>query len=397
MPFDVNPMGKVVVVGASLGGYRTALALRKARFQGPITLIGSEKDRPYQRPPLSKGVLTGKMPKERVFLRGEVSPPLESHLDTVATRLDTQGRVVVGANGCEFPYDVAVLATGATPRRLANLPDSPLVVYLRTLSDAIEISNHFKKIRSLAVIGAGFIGAEVASSARACGIEVHLIDIDPRPMSRALGAAGSALIRSLHESNGVIFHLENSVDSVEEVTGLGLRLSLRDGQSLEVDLVVVGVGVVPNVAWLEGSGVGLQNGVIATSYGAVQGFDNVFAVGDVSAWFHPLYQRHLRFEHFESTVLQARIVAENIATGSGNELAEVPFAWSDQYDAVIQFLGVTPAQAQETIFYGDPSKPDEGVVLGYESERGVEAALLFRASEKLNELKELIEHTLKRA
>ncbi|MGC8480056.1 MAG: NAD(P)/FAD-dependent oxidoreductase [Acidimicrobiales bacterium] len=392
----VSDIRRVVIVGASLAGYRTAQQLRRAGSTDEILLIGDEPHYPYQRPPLSKGVLLGEMTPERVRLRGAIEAPFELRLDIAVDGLDTSQKAVRTEHGEWIGYDSLVIATGASPNVLGTLPPGDNIVYLRRLDDALMLRDRFDDgVRAIAVIGAGFIGAEVASSARARGIEVHLIDLETRPMSRVLGDEGSKALATLHRQSGTKLHLGATVSDLSELSRGAITLALSDGSSVAVDMVVVGIGVHPNTAWLNSSRLALTNGVVCGADGRAREVDGIFAVGDVAAWHHPRYRRTLRFEHFESAVNQAMVVAHNIAHDSSQLLDEIPFAWSDQYGHVIQFIGVSSADSLEEIRVGRLAWDGSPSVVDYrDSEGRLIGALLINASSEINETKTAIENDL---
>jgi 3-phenylpropionate/trans-cinnamate dioxygenase ferredoxin reductase subunit len=320
----------VVIIGAGLAGLRTAEALRSKGFDGELVLIGEETHLPYDRPPLSKHVLRGE--REPFFLRGEqeyAELRLDLRLGTSVLGLDVAAKQLQLPSG-PMGFDQVVIATGATPRRL---PGSPGHV-LRTLDDCRALSPVLVEGNTIGIVGAGLIGCEVAASARAKGVEVHLVDILPAPLVRVLGPAVAARVAELHSEHGVHLHLGTGVASAAPD-----RLELSDGTVLEVDAVLEAMGVTPAVGWLEGSGVTVEDGVVCDAVG--QAAPGVFAVGDVARWADGLGGSWRR-EHWTSAGEQAETVAAALM-GEDVRHDALPYWWSDQYDVKLAGLGTASA------------------------------------------------------
>ncbi len=330
----------VVVVGGSLAGLRTAQALRRGGHVGPLTIVGAEAHwPPYDRPPLSKQVLVGSIEADRARLR--VPDDLDAQVITGhrAERLDLAERSVVLDDGSRLPFGGLVIATGATPRRMPGTDGLAGIHVLRTIDDSLSLRADLASARRVAVVGAGFIGCEVASSCRSLGLDVALIDALPLPLA-PLGARAGEIVRQLHLAEGVELHLAVGVagfagaDRVDAVT-------LADGTSVEADVVVVGIGVVPATGWLEGSGLILQDGVVCDAAClALGGEGRVVAVGDVARWPHPRYGS-LRIEHWSNAGEQASHAARALLKGgeTAGAFAPVPYFWSDQFGVKLQFIG----------------------------------------------------------
>jgi NADPH-dependent 2,4-dienoyl-CoA reductase/sulfur reductase-like enzyme len=334
------PLGQVVVVGAGLAGLRTVEALRRQGYGGRVVVIGAERERPYDRPPLSKEVLAGKWDPERTALRKTESyADLEAEwrLGLAATALDLAGRSVL-TGAARVPYDALVIASGASPRRL---PAPPLegVHVLRTVEDSLAIRRGFDAGARVAVVGAGFIGGEVAATARSRGLEVTLIEALPAPLERQLGAEMGAQVVALHRDHGVDVRVGVGVEALEG-RGRVERVRLADGSAVAADLVVVGVGVTPATGWLEGSGLRVADGVVCDARLRASA-PGVFAAGDVARWTHPGYGESLRIEHWTNATEQADAVAASLLAGEGPcpSFAPVPYFWSDQYDVKLQLAG----------------------------------------------------------
>jgi NADPH-dependent 2,4-dienoyl-CoA reductase/sulfur reductase-like enzyme len=331
---------RIVVVGASLAGLRAAEALRRGGFTGTLTLVGAEDHLPYDRPPLSKQVLAGDWDADRVWLRrpDDYDPlGLDLRLGTRATDLDLDDREVVLHGGERVPYDGVILATGATPRALPEAPQLDGVVELRSLDDALAMRAAFEQQPKVVVVGAGFIGAEVAATARQRGLDVTVLEALPVPLSRGLGDRMGAACGALHVDHGVDLRCGVGVSGFEgEDRVTGVRLT--DGQVVPADLVVVGIGVTPATAWLESSGLELNDGVVCDEH--CRAAPGVFAAGDVARWTNPLFDESMRVEHWTNAAEQGPVAAENLLAGdAATPFAPVPFFWSDQYDVKIQFAG----------------------------------------------------------
>ena len=330
-----------MVVGASLAGLRAAQALRRAGFDGGLVVVGAERHLPYDRPPLSKEVLAGKWDAPRTELLHPEDASLEVmwRLGTRASGLDLAARRVQLEDGGALPFDGLVIATGAEPRTLPSARGLAGVHVLRTLDDALALRAELDESPRVVVIGAGFIGAEVAATCRGRGLEVALVEALPVPLAHALGPAPGRLLADLHRDHGVDVQLGVGVAGLEGARRVE-RVRLADGRALEADVVVVGVGVTPATGWLEGSGLTLRDGVVCdASCAAAPG---VVAAGDVARWRNPRFDETMRIEHWTNATEQADAAAATLLAGGGAVVpyAPVPFFWSDQYDRKIQFGGL---------------------------------------------------------
>ncbi|MDG9720242.1 NAD(P)/FAD-dependent oxidoreductase [Streptomyces sp. DH24] len=339
----------VVIVGASVGGSRVAAALREAGHPGPVTLVDPDPDAPYDRPPLSKQILAGDWDAERASLGDPAQWGATRHV-AAAAGLDTAERVLRLDDGTRLGYDRLVLACGAAPRPLPGMPRGGVHV-LRTLADCHGLRADLDRIGDdgrLVVVGGGFVGAEVASTARARGIDVTVVEALPAPLSGLLGEEVAAELALLHRDNGVRLLCGTSVAGLvggPAVTGV----RLGDGSTLPADAVVVGIGVRPNTGWLAGSGIALDTdgGVLCDEYGAADADRTVYAVGDVARCHDPLLGRHLRVEHWTNAVEQAEAVARTLAGPEPVAHRHEFFVWSDQYGVKITLLG-RPDPGDET-------------------------------------------------
>ena len=353
----------VVVVGASLAGLRACESLREEGFDGTITLVGAEHEIPYDRPPLSKKVLAGEWEVERIRLRKAddfESLALALRLGVRATALDTHARTLSLDDGTTVVYDGLILATGASPRRL---PDQPLladVVELRTLADSVDLRDRIAGgTARVTVIGAGFIGLEVAATARALGCAVTVLEGAPSPLIRGLGVEMGAAVAGVHARNGVHLRCGVQVASLEGEGGQGTGVRLGDGSLVASDVVVVGIGVAPNTQWLVGSGLTIGDGIVcdATLSAGVPG---VYAAGDCARWpnaaFAGFDDQEMRVEHWTNAAEQGAAAARNLLLVAGGGEAEpftsVPFFWSDQFDSRIQFVGRAHGDDEVHVFAG---------------------------------------------
>lgn len=329
----------LAIVGASLAGAKAAEAARAAEFDGRIVLIGDEPHLPYERPPLSKDVLRGDKPAASARVHDD-NFYADQHIELMAgtaTALDAEHRHLSLASGERVSYDAAILATGARPRRLAA-PDADLggVHYLRTVDDASALGDAIRQAGRVAVVGAGWIGSEVAASARQMGAEVVLIDPAPTPLHGLFGDDLGGVFRQLHADNGVHLRLGTGVhallgrDAVEAV-------ELDNGEREAADVVVVGIGVEPQVELAASAGLPIDNGVLVDEHlqSAVPG---VFAAGDVASAWHPHYRRHVRVEHWSTALNQGSTAGRN-AIGATEIYDRLPYFFSDQYDLGLEYVG----------------------------------------------------------
>lgn len=379
----------VVIVGASLAGIRTAAALRRAKFDGPVTIVGAEPHLPYDRPPLSKQLLLGQWEPERLAL---TNPEELTKIDVTvrtgsrATGVDTaRKRLLIGRE--ELPYGNLVIATGTTPRTLPGTPALKGIHTLRTLDDALAIRAAMEAGARVAVVGAGFIGAEVAAAARIRGLEATMIEALSQPLERALGPEIGAVAARLHREHGVQLHLGASVEGFEGSSSVeGVRLG--GGTVVPADLVVVGIGVRPETAWLEGSGIELRDGVVCDQFLRTSA-EGVWAAGDVCRWFNPLYDQEMRVEHWTSAVEHAMAIARVIVNPENmRPIASVPYVWSDQYDVSIQYIGHHGAGARPVLKHGS-YESGQFVALFAEGDRFT-AAVGFNMPRELNDYRRLL-------
>lgn len=331
------------IAGASLAGLNAAEALRDAGHDGGIVVIGAEEHLPYDRPPLSKDVLAGQTEPETTALRSPEhydSLGIDWELGRRATGLDVDDKKLALDNGMVFPFDGLVIATGASPRRLPGQPEMAGIHVLRTVDDSVALAGELERRPHVVVVGAGFIGSEVAATAKGRGCEVTVIEAAPVPLAHALGEEMGAAVSALHSDHGVEVRCGVGVEGFEG-SGRVETVRLSDGSNVEADVVVVGVGVSPETGWLEDSGLALDNGVVCDE--ACFAADGVVAAGDVARWPNPLFGETMRVEHWDNAISQGRHAAANLLRADAGEkpepFAPVPWFWSDQYDSKIQFAG----------------------------------------------------------
>lgn len=334
----------VVIVGAGQAGGAAADALRTAGYEGPITLIGDETLPPYERPPLSKDVLLGRAAAEQTFLFAldhydAIGVTLELGVSVEA--IDRAARTVRLADGRTFPYGALILATGARARRLA-MPggEGERVHYLRTHADAGRLKDGIVAGGRILIVGAGFIGLEVASSARSLGAEVVVVEAGERPLARLLPPGFSDWMTHLHEAQSVTIRCGRSLVAIRETDG-GVAIELDDGSVLEGDQLVVGIGAIPNVELAEAAGLECRDGIVVDEECRTSD-PGIFAIGDVARHVDPLFAREWRLESWRNALLQAAKVA-NAIVGAPLPAAEAPWFWTDQYQRNIQIAGVPDA------------------------------------------------------
>lgn len=338
-------MRSLLVVGGSLAGLSTARALRAAGFDGDLTIVGDEEHEPYDRPPLSKGFLSGSTDVGGLALGSPADADLALRWQrgSRAVALDPTTLTVRLASGDELRGDGIVVATGAAPRRLLGTAGLAGVHTLRTLDDAIALRDDLAGRCRVVVIGAGFIGAEVASTARSLGHDVTVVDAQPRPLDAQLGPTVAAIARSLPADRGVALRTGVAIARVHGSGGRVASVELDDGTVLPADVLVVGIGVLPATQWLDGSGLECQDGVLTDARG-ITSHPRIAAVGDVARYPSARAGRRVRVEHWTNALEMPRTAAVALLAGSGAAAAPpvydpVPYFWSDQYGVKIQAAG----------------------------------------------------------
>ena len=339
----------VVIVGGGLSATRVAEQLRKSDYTGPVTIVSDEVHLPYDRPPLSKDVLhdAAKGHGDVVLRPAEfyADNDITLRLGAAAQSLDTSAQTLTLAGDTVLGYDDLVIATGLVPRRIPSLPELDGIHVLRSLDEALALREHAGRARRAVIVGAGFIGCEVAASLRRLGVDVVLVEPQPTPLAAVLGEQIGELVARLHRTEGVDVRTGTGVAGVRGTGGHVDAVELSDGTVLEADLVLVGIGSRPATDWLVGSGVALDNGVVCDGVGRTSA-PHVWAVGDVASW-RDVHGHQVRVEHWSNVAEQARMMVPAMLGLEPPELVVVPYFWSDQYDVKIQCLG--EPEADDTV------------------------------------------------
>jgi len=343
MPSD-HQLRQVVVVGGGVAGTMAAQTLRAQGYDGELTIVGDERHAPYHRPALSKKLLTGEVHRAGIDMAPQNEFDARVLRGAHAVGLDMASRAVEVRDGNEnrtLNFDGLVIASGAVVRQWpgGRVPDG--VLSLRTVDDCLAIRSKLDRRTRVVVVGGGFIGTEVAASIRSLGLKVTLLSRAGALLHSAIGEEMGSCWTDLHRQHGVDVRVDVKVDGL-----IGKRhvkaVRLSDGSKVKADLVLIGLGVEPATDWLQGSGFKVDNGVICDATGAVEGSTGVVAAGDVARWWHPLYQQHLRIEHWDHASRQGITAGRNLLIGSADaqEYDAVPYFWSDQYDVKLQLVGV---------------------------------------------------------
>jgi 3-phenylpropionate/trans-cinnamate dioxygenase ferredoxin reductase component len=354
MPADAT----YVIVGASLAGAKAAETLRSEGFGGRVVLLGAEAERPYERPPLSKGYLLGKDEKSSIYVHEEgwyAEHEVDLRLGVTVTALDPAGQRITTADGGSVEYDRLLLATGASPRRL-RVPGADLdgVLYLRTVADCERLSAALGGGGRVAIAGAGWIGLEVAAAAREAGCEVTVVEPEPTALHRALGPELGEMFTGLHREHGVVFRFGESVSEFRgsAVVGKVGEVVTSSGAAVPADVVVVGIGAVPNAGLAADAGLEVGNGVVVDA--ALRTSDSgIYAAGDVANAYHPLLGRRVRVEHW-ANALNAGPAAARSMLGQDVTYDPVPYFFSDQYDLGMEAVGLPePGSYDQVLYRGD--------------------------------------------
>jgi 3-phenylpropionate/trans-cinnamate dioxygenase ferredoxin reductase component len=377
-----------VIVGAGLAGAKAAEALREEGFDGRIVLVGEEPELPYERPPLSKDYLRGESPREKPRVHPEgfyADKDIELLTGTIVDHIDVGAREVALGGGERLSYDRLLLATGARPRRL-RLPGSELdgVHYLRDFADADRLAARLRPGARAVVIGAGWIGAEVAASAQQSGVEVTLLEQAALPLERVLGPELGRIYADIHTDHGVRFIGEAVVEALEGA-GAVEQVRLAGGETLPADFVVVGVGVEPRTELAEAAGIAVDNG-IAVSETLETNVPGVFAVGDVANAHHPFYGRRLRVEHWANALNQPATAAKAML-GKPAAYDRLPYFFSDQYEVGMEYTGYA-TEWDQVVFRGDPAERE--FVAFWIHQGRVVAGMNVNVWDVTDEIKELI-------
>ena len=343
-----------IIVGASLAGAKAAQTLRDEGFEGKVILLGDEPVRPYERPPLSKEYLQGKAGLDKVFVHDEdyyEKHDIDLRLSTHVQSLDAKNREVVLASGEHLAYDAVLLTTGAEPRHL-TVPGSDLegILYLRTVADSDRLQSAIREANRVVVIGGGWIGCEVAASARQLGAEVAVVEAANLPLERVLGPELGAFYRDVHADHGVEWYLGNGV---AELRGSPRADAVRlvGDTVVRGDLIVVGVGVTPRIALAEDAGLKIENGVVTDEF-LQSSVPGVFAAGDLANAWHPVLNARIRLEHWSAALNQGPVAAKNML-GTPTPYEKIPYFFSDQYDVGMEYSGYA-VDWDQIVYRGDP-------------------------------------------
>ena len=352
-------MPAFVIVGAGLAGAKAAETLREEGFDGPVILIGDEAERPYERPPLSKDYLLGKAERDSIFVHSQDwyrEHDVELRLGTGVTGIDRDAHEVVLADGTRVGYGKLLLTTGSSPRRL-QVPGGGLhgVHYLRKAKDSDAIKEAFQAAKRVVVIGAGWIGLEVAAAARTGGADVTVVEMAELPLLRVLGREVAQVFADLHRDQGVDLRLGVQLDDIVGSDGRAAGVQLTDGSQISADAVVVGVGVMPNTELAEAAGLEVSNGV--TTDASLRTSDpDIYAAGDVACAYHPLLRTSIRVEHWANALNQPQTAAKAML-GQDASYDLLPYFYTDQYDLGMEYSGyVEPGGYDEVVFRGDRNK-----------------------------------------
>jgi NADPH-dependent 2,4-dienoyl-CoA reductase/sulfur reductase-like enzyme len=336
-----GPLNRIVIVGASAGGLAAAEALRRSGYAGEVTLIGEEPHLPYDRPPLSKQLLAGQWDAEQLALRDKADIDtlgLDLRLGVPATGLSPGEHVVALGDGIAVGYDALIIATGVRARRLPGSEGIAGAHVLRTVEDALALEARLGPGRRLVIVGGGFVGAEVAGTARSLGADVVLLESGSVPLGQAVGEEAGRFLARYHHDHGVQVRTGAAVVEILSAGGAATGVRLADGSLIPADDVLVGIGGVPNTEWLAGSGLPVGDGLVCDEY--CEAVPGVYGVGDVARWHNPLFGTSMRVEHRTNAAEQAMAVARNLLTPHDRRpFAPVPYVWSDQYGMRIQIHG----------------------------------------------------------
>ena len=345
-----------MIVGAGIAGGTAAETLRKQGFDGEVHLVGAEPHRPYDRPPLSKEFLSGAKEEEKLFFKTEdfyAEQSIELHLGTEATSMDADAKTLTLANGASLRYDKLLLATGSRVKTLP-IPGSDLegVHYLRTIDDSRAIAQAMNGASRAVIVGAGFIGSEVAAVCKTAGLEVTVLEIQPQPMAHILGEEMGAIYASLHTSRGIDLRLGEGISEIRG-NARAEQVVTDQGNSIDCDFVVIGVGISPDTSIAESAGLGVDSGILVNEF-CQTSHPDIYAAGDVANWYHPGLGHRLRVEHWDNALNQGAAAAKSMLAAP-EPYSPTLYFWSDQYDLNIQYLGHA-TEWDEVAVRGDPAE-----------------------------------------
>lgn len=365
---------RIVIIGAGIAGLHAAIELRNQSFDGDVILVDQHSDLPYDRPPLSKGFLSGNLSDEDItFYESSYfeEQNIALKLGNAVIKVDTDNKQIILENGEKITWDKLLLATGSTLRKL-NIPGNELkhIHYLKTKEDALKLKKDIDNINEIAIIGAGFIGSEVAATCRDLGINVTLIEALPTPLGRVLGNDIGEIIADMHKSYGV--NLITNEYAVEFKGDESIEAIITNtGRIIPCQAAVIGIGVQLNLDIIEGTGISTENGIKVNKYGETNTPD-IFAAGDIALW--PYRGQHIRIEHWDHSMNQGRTVAKNMVNPQSEVYETIPYFWSDQYDIKIQYLGHA-MEWDETVIRGNVN--DKKFTVFYMKDQKIVSALFF--------------------
>jgi 3-phenylpropionate/trans-cinnamate dioxygenase ferredoxin reductase subunit len=387
-----NAPDRIVIVGGGLAGAKAAEALRDKRFGGELTLFGDETHLPYERPPLSKSYLMSQTPFDDAVVHSAdwyAEQEVDLRLGTHVTAVDTAAHEVLLADGTRLGFDRLLLATGAVPRHLSVTgADAAGVHYLRRREDSDAIRATFGAGRRLAIVGAGWIGLEVAAAAREAGTEVTIVESADLPLLAVLGGEIAQVFADLHTEHGVDLRLGATL---EEITTDGTRASglrLGDGSTITADAVVIGIGVLPNIELAEGAGLDIDNGVLVDA-SLRTSEPTIYAVGDIANHAHPTLGTRVRVEHW-ATALNQPATAAAAMLGDDVVYDELPYFYSDQYDLGMEYVGHAPAGSYAQVVVRGDLAAREFVAFWVDERDRIKAAMNVNVWDVVDEIKPLI-------
>ena len=339
----------VIIIGAGHSGGIMAIALRQSRFQGSITLIGEENFLPYQRPALSKGFLTGDIKEKRLYLKSQDYFD-KNNIDVIrkckVLSIDRNNKTILLENQKQLGYEKLIIATGSIVKKLKTNSGETGLHYLRTINDSLKIRQKLKNKNKITIIGAGYIGLEIASIAIKKNLEVNVLELENRVMGRVVSPEVSDFFQKKHQSEGVKFKFNTSITDIKD-HGKQKKIICNDGSVLNTDFVVVGVGIKPNTELAKNSGLSCDNGILVNDYGQTSD-RHIFAVGDCSNHPNNIFKQRLRLESVQNAVEQAKTIA-TCFVGSRKPYQKVPWFWSDQYNIKLQIAGISKDYDQRVI------------------------------------------------
>jgi 3-phenylpropionate/trans-cinnamate dioxygenase ferredoxin reductase component len=389
----VTEPASFVVVGGGLAGAKTVEALRERGYDRPLVVVGDELELPYERPPLSKDYLAGRSTREDARVHDQQwydDNQVQLRLGVSATAVDTDAHGVQLSDGSRLGYQKLLLATGATPRRLA-IPgaDAPGVLYLRRIGDSDAIRSTFRPGARLAVIGGGWIGLEVAAVARDAGVEVNLFEAAPLPLVGVLGPELAQVFADLHTEHGVTIHPNASIAEVAVAGGSASGVRLADGQVVPVDAVVIGVGVTPNIALAEAAGLAIDNGVLVDASLRTSDPD-VYAAGDIANAQHPFLGSRVRVEHWANALNQPATAAAGMLGDPAASYEELPYFFTDQYDLGMEYVGHAPPGSYTNVVIRGELATREFIAFWLDGEARVLAGMNVNVWDVIDPIKAII-------